>query len=59
MSFPELLRAFWYWWVTEGGVYEYTAELAEVRGGQLAITVVSLVFVSAIVFSKKLRSNFF
>lgn len=59
MSFPELLKAFWYWWVTENGRYPYTESLAENRAFQLVFVVGVLVFVLALIFNKKFREEFF
>ena len=59
MNFPELLRAFWFWWVTENGRYQYTESLAENRAFQLVFVVGVLSFISTLILNKKLRSKFF
>lgn len=59
MNFPELLRAFWVWWVTENGRYPYTESLAENRAFQLVFVVGVLSFISTLILNKKLRSKFF
>lgn len=59
MSFTELVNKFWVWWVTGNGMVPYTQELAENRAFQLVMVVVCIVFMTSIVFSKKVRSYFF
>lgn len=59
MSFPELLQAFWYWWVTYDGMYPYDSDLFCTRGVQLGFVVGGLVLIIAMICSKKLRRKFF
>ena len=59
MSFPELLKAFWYWWVTEDGIYPYDPVLFGTRGVQLGFVIGGAILIIAMVCSKRLRSKFF
>jgi hypothetical protein len=59
MNFPELLKAFWFWWVTENNLYPYDPDLFGTRGVQLGFVVGGLVFIFAMIVSKKLRGRFF
>ena len=59
MNLPEILNSLWHWWVTGGGLCEYSAELAESRGFQLVFVVGVLVWVLALIFNKKFREEFF
>lgn len=59
MSFPELLQAFWVWWVTYDGMYPYDPALFGTRGVQLGFVIGGMIFIFALIFSKKLRGRFF
>ena len=59
MSFPELLKAFWVWWVTEDGTYPYDPMLFSTRGVQLGFVIGGVILIVAMVCSKRLRSKFF
>ena len=59
MSFPELLKAFWVWWVTEDGMYPYDPVLFGTRGVQLGFIIGGVILIIAMICSKRLRSKFF
>lgn len=58
MNFTELVKAFWVWWVTEGGLYQYQQELFVSRGVQLAVVVGVILFIVRLIVDKNLKSKF-
>jgi hypothetical protein len=58
MSFVELVKTFWVWWVTEGGLMPYNEEIVETRGVQLVMVIGVIVFLIAIIVNKNLRKKF-
>lgn len=58
MNFAELVKAFWVWWVTEGGLIPYNEEIVGTRGVQLVMVIGVIVFLIAIIVNKNLRKKF-
>lgn len=58
MSFVELVKTFWVWWVTGGGLESYHQELFLSRGVQLAVVVGVILFLVRLIVDKNLRSKF-
>lgn len=58
MNFTELVKAFWVWWVTGGGLVPYHQELFLSRGVQLAVVVGVILFIVRLIVDKNLKSKF-
>lgn len=58
MSFVELVKMFWVWWVTDGGLVPYHQELFLSRGFQLVLVVSAIFFIVRLIVDKNLRSKF-
>lgn len=58
MNFTELVKTFWVWWVTEGGMVHYHQELFLSRGFQLVLVVSAIFFIVRLIVDKNLRSKF-